>query len=154
MASEVDAAKNISHSLFLKAAQDGHAERLRELLSHTEVDVNCRFSGEEGNKENGFTALHFAASNGHYSSAILILTAGGDVNALSQVGIDVLTPIYYAVRNSHLSCVALLLASGAAISDFKDEHHKSLLDWAMENDDHAIEVILMAHSAANKIRED
>ncbi|ULT88961.1 hypothetical protein L3Y34_007864 [Caenorhabditis briggsae] len=60
---------------FLHICSMGDETRVRDALLSGRVDINYR------HKSNGWTALHWAASRGHYNVALLLLEAGYDLNA-------------------------------------------------------------------------
>uniref|UniRef100_A0A1I7UBX3 ANK_REP_REGION domain-containing protein n=1 Tax=Caenorhabditis tropicalis TaxID=1561998 RepID=A0A1I7UBX3_9PELO len=60
---------------FLHLCSLGDEHRVRDALLTGRVDVNYR------HKSNGWTALHWAASRGHYDIILLLIEAGYDLNA-------------------------------------------------------------------------
>ncbi|MCX5645766.1 MAG: ankyrin repeat domain-containing protein [Phycisphaerae bacterium] len=73
-----------------------------------------------------FTALHYAARDGHVRAAELLLAHGADVNARTASG---QTPLHFAVRRGHDDIVALLVEKGADVAA-KDRSGKTPLDCA------------------------
>lgn len=57
-----------------------------------------------------FTALHYAAQNGHSEIVDLLLMLGANVNATTSYGN---TPLHQACIGDHVECVKLLLNAGA-----------------------------------------
>jgi len=77
--------------------------------------------------EAGFTALHFAARNGHVRAAELLLAAGADMNAQTPAG---QAPLHFAVRRGYYSLAELLVEEGADRS-VRTRQGKTPLDYAL-----------------------
>jgi ankyrin repeat protein len=60
-----------------------------------------------------WTPLHYAALRGHAGVLVLLLDAGGDINAVSDNGT---TPLMLAASEGRLDAVTLLLKRGADVS--------------------------------------
>lgn len=88
----------------------GNLELANELLERG-ADVNAK-------NDIGYTALHFAAQEGHAAVAKLLLAKGAEVDALDVNGN---TPLSNAVYNEKLDLVRLLLDAGAD-ADLQNEH--------------------------------
>ncbi|KFO31574.1 Ankyrin repeat and SOCS box protein 3 [Fukomys damarensis] len=61
----------------------------------------------------GFCALHFAASQGHWKIAQILLEAGQDPNATT---LEETTPLFSAVDNGQIDVLRLLLQHGANVN--------------------------------------
>ncbi|KAK3672115.1 palmitoyltransferase akr1 [Recurvomyces mirabilis] len=71
-------------------------------------------SGKETAKstdEQGITALHWAAINGHHALCHFLIQSGADVNA--RGGDAQATPVLWASKRCHLQVISLLLSHGA-----------------------------------------
>ncbi|XP_029697563.1 cortactin-binding protein 2 [Takifugu rubripes] len=89
-------------SALFAAAQDGHTERVKLLLSSgSPADVS---------HQNGFTPLHLAAAYGHRSCVEALLAAGAAADATAANG---QTPLLLACEAGRLDCVRVLLTAGA-----------------------------------------
>ena len=66
--------------------------------------------GASINKTIGWSALHYAATNGHDEIVSYLLTKGADVNARTDAGV---TPLYMAARGMYRKTVMMLLRAGA-----------------------------------------
>lgn len=75
-------------------------------LKMFDYDVNKEESG------NGFTALHFAATNGYLGIVEILLENGAIID---KENIHGYTPLYRAAQNGHLDVVKLLVEKGADI---------------------------------------
>ncbi|WP_240197124.1 ankyrin repeat domain-containing protein [Nonomuraea lactucae] len=93
-----------------------------EALLAAGADVNGRESG-------GWTALHWAATNGHADTARLLLGAGAEADAATDDG-D--TPLTLAARRGALGAVRALLEGGADAEKFDGDGDTPLdiaADW-------------------------
>ena len=72
-------------------------------------------AGSDPNKaeEDGWTALMFAAKNGHDLCARALLEAGAAIDAVQQDGA---TSLLCASQNGHEACVNLLIELGAGVN--------------------------------------
>ncbi|KAK9454951.1 hypothetical protein V1511DRAFT_521988 [Dipodascopsis uninucleata] len=118
-------------------AQAGHF-RLIPLLKMYGADINMI------DKLNGWSALIYAAGEGHKKTVKALLDAGAD---LSFVDGKNLTPLYYAAWEGHLDCMKLLLeamtasqkmhsplnSSGSAQTRFDQNMHEPM-DYATYSD--------------------
>ena len=76
-----------------------------------EPPVRALSSIEQIGKQGGFTALHYAAREGHRSTASLLADAGADIN--QRTGGDQTTPMLVAVINGNYDLARDLLERGA-----------------------------------------
>jgi ankyrin repeat protein len=87
---------------------------LIEALKHDHVDIAelllAKTADGSRRTPNGWTALHFASSNGWTSLARLILSQNVDLNSTTENG---WTPLIIASRRKHADVVKLLLNHGA-----------------------------------------
>ncbi|GIZ43951.1 hypothetical protein CKM354_000716000 [Cercospora kikuchii] len=84
--------------------------RLGELRSIQKLFDSGRYSAKSTD-EQGITALHWAAINGHHALCHFLIQSGADVNA--KGGDAQATPVLWASKRFNLPIVSLLLASGA-----------------------------------------
>jgi palmitoyltransferase ZDHHC13/17 len=91
--------------------------------------------------EQGITALHWAAINGHYALCHFLLQSGADVNA--RGGDAQATPVLWASKRCHLQVVSLLLANGADPL-IKDDQGYNLLHSATL-DGNVYQLVLLLH---------
>ena len=85
------------------SAQHGRVDRVR---AHLDAGVDANERDEEG-----VTALHWAAINGHDDCCRLLLARGADVHATG--GALHATPLHWCTRQGHVQIMALLLDHGA-----------------------------------------
>jgi len=132
------------------AVNENHLDVIKQLLSHgADVNVSSRFiapdtgRGFEGSplrerqpEEVGpvqgatgeFTALIFAAREGHVDAARLLIEAGADVNRIAADGKDALG---MAIFNGHYEAATLLVDSGSSV-DQPDARGFTPLFWAVD----------------------
>lgn len=90
-----------------KAVKEGDALQIREMLRDG-IDVDVR-------DQESWTALMFAALNGHLEVATILIQAGANVNARSFGGFTGTTPLMVASSQGHLDLVRLLIDRGADV---------------------------------------
>ncbi|KAK4959974.1 palmitoyltransferase akr1 [Elasticomyces elasticus] len=91
--------------------------------------------------EQGITALHWAAINGHHALCHFLIQSGADVNA--RGGDAQATPVLWASKRCHLQIVSLLLANGADPL-LKDDQGYNLLHSATL-DGNIYQLVLLLH---------
>jgi ankyrin repeat protein len=92
------------------------------------------------------SALHYAAREGHYNVACVLLEAEGVVvDSRNNVG---LTPLHYACRDGHASVAELLLEHGAQPTAV-DMHGWQPLHLACEHGGHNTMSLLLALSSSS-----
>jgi len=89
----------------LRAAGNGDLATTRRSLDHNPSLASSK-------DEEGFTALHYAASYGYLEIAELLLAKNANVNAQTGKG---LTPLHYAASRGHKEMLDLLLSQGAKV---------------------------------------
>ncbi|XP_034255089.1 integrin-linked protein kinase [Thrips palmi] len=99
--------------------REGNAMQVRVWLDDTEHDMN---QGDD----HGFSPLHWAAKEGHYKIAELLIQRGARINATNR-GDD--TPLHLAAAHGHREIVHMLLRNKADIN-FTNEHGNSPLHYA------------------------
>ncbi|XP_067142958.1 ankyrin repeat domain-containing protein 6-like [Centruroides vittatus] len=93
-----------------QAAIAGQPDRVKEY---------CRLGVAIEPDEEGRTALHLAAANGHVDIVKILLHYGAKVNTADVAGY---TPLHQASTEGHVEVVRLLLKNGSHV-DAQDEHH-------------------------------
>ncbi len=99
--------------------------------------------------QSDFTALHYAARDGHLRAAELLLAHGADTNAQTASG---QTPLHLAVRRGHDEIVALLMEKGADAT-VKDRSGKTPLDSARSVKKAYLVAVLTGSKAAGKFAD-
>jgi ankyrin repeat protein len=143
------------------AAQEGHINIVRLLLSQNEIDVNAAtdsgatplfISSQEGhvevvelllatndidinnaeNNNNGWTALHIAAETGHIEVVrLLVSKAGIDINRASR---DFgFTALYVAAEKGRVEIVRILLSTNGIDMNITTKDESTALYIASEN---------------------
>lgn len=103
----------------LDAAKRGDTDEVRSLMSN-----GAPFTTDWL----GMSPLHFAARNGHFQTAEVLLRAGISRDARTKVD---RTPLHVASQEGHVTIVDLLLANSADI-EAKDMLKMTPLHWATE----------------------
>ncbi|MCG8340328.1 MAG: ankyrin repeat domain-containing protein, partial [Cytophagales bacterium] len=103
------------------AAKNNHEEVVGTLINSSENTINAQDT-------NGKTPLHWAAENGCYESASLLLDKG-KVDTQDKIG---RTALIRAAIKGQATIVSLLLQKGAKV-DIKDDLGRTALIWAGEN---------------------
>lgn len=94
-----------------------------QLLLGAGADVKAKTKNE------GATALHAAAREGHTNAAALLIKAGAGVNEKTKI--DKFTPLMEAAKNGNADLVELLLKSGAK-RKMKDRLGRTAAKWGAD----------------------
>lgn len=114
----------------LDAAKRGDTDDVRSLMSN-----GAPFTTDWL----GMSPLHFAARNGHFQTAEVLLRAGISRDARTKVD---RTPLHVASQEGHVTIVDLLLANSADI-EAKDMLKMTPLHWATEKGHlHVVELLI------------
>ena len=92
-----------------KAAREGDADRVRELLD-AGADVNVRNADKQRLQ---YTPLHYAAYYGHLEIAEILISRGADLDAEDPA---YSTPLYLAAEQGHPKVVEFLVSKGAEVN--------------------------------------
>ncbi|KAK5127824.1 hypothetical protein LTR85_004940 [Meristemomyces frigidus] len=114
--------------------------RLGELRSIQRLFDSGKYNAKSTD-EQGITALHWAAINGHHALCHFLIQSGADVNA--RGGDAQATPVLWASKRCHLQIVSLLLANGADPL-LKDDQGYNLLHSATL-DGNVYQLVLLLH---------
>lgn len=99
---------------------------LAALVRALDEGADARLADEEG-----YTALHYAASNGHVSCIVRLVDSGADVNASTRCG---RTPLKSAI--SHGTAIRALISLGAVVDWHEVDVFRTFptaLHWAAEH---------------------
>ena len=101
-------------SFLCAAAGEGHEEIVRYGLEVLKIPVDDQEINPKDGTENGWTALMWAACNGHKDVCELLISKGADVNAKEdKLGA---TPLMYSAVNGHKDVCELLISKGADVN--------------------------------------
>ena len=114
--------------------------RLGELRSIQKLFDSGKFNARSTD-EQGITALHWAAINGHHALCHFLIQSGADVNAIG--GDAEATPVLWASKRCNLQVVSLLLANGADPL-MRDDQGYNLLHSATL-DGNVYQLVLLLH---------
>ena len=121
-----DVLDNTGTTPLLLATAAGHLSAVETLLAEG-ANINLR------SREDGFSALHLAAWQGHRGIVSALLRSGADTDVVDRNG-D--TALMLAAGNGHVSVVEVLLAAGADVSVHNSVEGEgySALDWATKGE--------------------
>lgn len=126
----------VSLLLDLGAAWNGFKEVARVVVEH----------GADLAEDNGGTALHWAAVNGHIAIAELLLERGAPLEAVDNEGA---TPLHRAARNNHRVLVTRIIENGANINVANLVGHTPLHSAANNGHKEATTALLMGGADPN-----
>lgn len=116
---------------FLKAAEKGDVNRLKEMLKKgAHLSARNNF---------GVTALIWAANNGHLEAVRFLLDQGLDIEQPSN---NLKTPLMWAARWGHLPVVHFLLDRGASMEFFDDDGCNALMNAAFNGHTAVVEELI------------
>ena len=116
---------------FMLAATCGHDNVIKVLKNLGNAQVNVQ-------DQNGWTALHYACSSGHYNTVQLLVSIGSKSNIKTK---DQMTSFLIAVQCGHERIIELLLRSGSDPNDKIED--KTASQIAMENGNERLASILV-----------
>lgn len=96
------------------AAGSGRIETVRYLVELCKIPVNEKELDAETKTETGWTALHWAAWEGHTGICKYLLEQGADINAI-YTG-DQGTPLIYSINNNKTETALYLIHKGANVN--------------------------------------
>jgi ankyrin repeat protein len=103
----------------MMAAFHGSLELVKHLINQRSVEIN----------HPGWSALHYASTNGHFAIAEFLLDKGAYVDPESPNGT---TALMMAARGGHITIVRLLLDRGADLS-IHNKLYLTAIDFAEDN---------------------
>ena len=104
----------------LVAAKAGNFKELARLLSEGPAASWSRSTRAE--------AVHWTAYHGHRECLGLLMAAGADLDAKTELG---LTAAIYAAMGGHANCLSMLIDAGCRL-DIQDDSGWSAADWARQ----------------------
>ena len=142
----LDATSDTNENAMHVAARSGdHADVIRAMLNresalHADAVMN-----------DGFTALHFAAFNGHEQVTRALLEGGATVDVRSPEGTN---PLGAAASNGFAGIVRLLLEAGAEVDQTDEEAFTALMLACDNGHDDVVGILLEAGAEPNKANDD
>ncbi|CAK1549896.1 unnamed protein product [Leptosia nina] len=128
------------------AAYSGDRERVVQLIQKSRNVVDTVNALDNA----GYSALHYAARNGHVEVCQILIKKGASLNVQTKSGKA--TPLHKAVATGKNSTVKFLIESGAKL-DILDDDGKSLLHKAVEyNHMDLVDILIKACPALESIK--
>ncbi|PRP87324.1 ankyrin repeat domain-containing protein 39-like isoform 1 [Planoprotostelium fungivorum] len=123
------------------SASSGNLSRVSSLIS----------SGRDVNEvdTSGYTALHYAARNGHVDICRLLTSKGASPNARTKADA---TPLHRAAYRGNVKVIELLIAAGATLDAIDDEGMTPLHKAASERQNDAFE-FLSQQGASTELKD-
>ncbi|KAL0849199.1 hypothetical protein ABMA28_013537 [Loxostege sticticalis] len=118
------------------AAFNGDKERVNTLIAKAK-NITETVNAPDNS---GYTALHYAARNGHIDICAILLKNGACINAQTRTGNA--TPLHKAAAAGKAIAVKFLIDSGATV-DMQDVDGKTALHKAVENNKFELVKILL-----------
>lgn len=87
----------------LEAAKNGDNSIIKDYIQLGKADIETK-------DNNGQTALHLAAANGHTATVVLLLSNGANINAIDTNGC---TPLHLSIDKTHYEVTISLIEKGA-----------------------------------------
>lgn len=113
---DVNEKKENEKTLLMQAAEAGNIKQVKNFLAR-EAKVS-----EQDN--DGHTALHFAAANGHHLIILMLIREKAYVDVMSLASE---TPLLQAVRAGHVACIQALVKGGANLNSRDAEGHTPVM---------------------------
>ncbi len=129
----------------LEAAKYGDMETLNLILLEIQGPYNIEV------KDNGYTALMFAAMHGHVDVVRALLDKGADIEAKDDH--IKCTALICAATNGHNPVVELLLDKGADIEAKDDKNQSTSLIWAAHEGRYQVVPTLIDRGADTKAKD-
>lgn len=122
----------------VEAAKEGDWSRLRQLLGES-IPVNTLYG-------DGSAALHWASYHDNLDIVELLLSAGANVNATTDLGV---TPLWLAAENGNAAVVEKLLAAGANANVALLSGETVLMTAALAGNAEVVTLLLAADAEPN-----
>ena len=120
--SEIDVNKMVNgENALLAATEEGHADVVKILLDHPDIDTNI------GKRGNAGSALFIASESGH-SGIVQDLLLQPQIDVNDGYGVESMTPLQIASQKGYLNVVKLLLQCPKTQLDIDDLHTFEELD--------------------------
>jgi ankyrin repeat protein len=127
------------------AAGEGKISQLKYFMRKHNIPVDDREVILTDDKENGWTALHWASVKGNNRVARYLIRHGADLNAISENDFNQ-SPLLFAINFKQIKTAKLLIKSGADVNQ-KDLFGVVPLTCALEIQNRELVKCLVKHGA-------
>jgi len=131
------------------AAGENKLDILKYLLEELKINIEDIEYNPETKKADGWNALQWAASKGHFRIVEYLLDNGADVNVKDKHGI---TPFFYACKNENSFEIAKYLLEKGANINATDADSASVLMWTAYKGDLQLIKYLIKNGANYKYK--
>lgn len=132
-------------SIMAIAAGENKMDLMKYLLHRQKIPIEDREVNFYDNKENGWTALHWAAVKGNNNMVSYLIEEGANVNAPAETDMNQ-TPLMLAINFGRISAAKLLIDLGADVN-IKDDFGATALNYAFLTKNRELVKYLVNHDA-------
>ncbi|KAL4708155.1 hypothetical protein ACJJTC_009934 [Scirpophaga incertulas] len=118
------------------AAFNGDKDKIQYLLQKSMIVSNTVNAPDNS----GYTALHYAARNGHLDICKMLIQNGANINAATRSGKA--TPLHKAAAAGNTTAVTLLIKAGAAV-ELQDVDGETALHKASKHNNYNLIRVLL-----------
>ena len=133
---------NTKNRELLLISKKGDKEKLYELLSFNQIDINFQ-------NENGWSALHFASDEGNLKISKILIKSKIDLNLRTN---EKKTALHISTYRGYFDITKLLIESGAKINLRDNEQNLPLHICAFQGFDEILNFILEKNTTGLKIK--
>ena len=123
-------------------SKKGDKEKLLELLSTNQIDINFQ-------KENGWSALHYACDEGNLKIVDILIKSKIDINLKTN---EKKTALHIAVLRGYFDISKLLIENGGSLNIRDNEKNLPIHICAAEGHDELLNYILEKNSTGIKVK--
>jgi ankyrin repeat protein len=127
------------------ASGESKSRMMKYFLTKQQIPVDDREITPNGFRENGWTALHWAAVMGNMRPAKILIHKGSNLNSISEND-DSKTPLIFAINNDRIQMAKLLIRRGADVN-LADQKGMAPLMYALNKGNRDLIKFMIAHGA-------
>ena len=130
--------------IFFDSAKNGRTDEMLELLDEGAniefQDMSSKSPGGTGRRD-GYTALMWATENGHADCVRLLIDAGANIDATSEMGE---TALVQAAAEGRTDCVRMLIDAGARMDAMDEVMYPALIAAATNGRTESVRLLIDA----------